>query len=454
MTVARRYEAFIIGGGAAGSEAAFRLAEAGIKVGLAERGELGGECNHYGCVPTKVMLRAAHRAFEAREADRFGVNGCSAEVDLAAVQARARSVIQEMSGEGAAPFERAGITVLPVEARIIGDSSVELADGTRFSCDRIILATGTRPEVPDIQGLADEPYWTNKEAVWAPTEVPSSLAIVGTGAIGTEFAQIFARFGAHVSMFEVAERFMPSEDADVGDVARTVLENEGVDVHVNTRLEHAVRDVKAWTLHWRGGEVRTQEVLVATGRQPVLDGHDLRSAGVELDADGKPILDETLRTTRSNIWVIGDATGELLFTHVATYEAQIVARDILGEPVQKDYRVVPRVTFSSPEIASVGLTEEAAREEGLEIASATARAEDVDRSIIDGDPTGLVKLIAARDTGEIVGGHVVMPNAGLMIHEICALMGSRMPVREASTLMHAYPTRSEAVGTALRELAT
>ena len=196
-----RFDVFVIGGGGTGSEVAFQLGRrSDLKVAIAERHRLGGECNLYGCVPTKVMLRSAKLAAQARDTDRFGVRvHGDVEVDLPAVRERARRIIDEQSGEGPAPFERIGIRVFMDEARLVGEHRVEMADGTPIEAERIVLATGTEATAPPISGLADGPYWTNREAIWTPERVPASLGVIGTGAIGIEFAQIYARFGAKVT---------------------------------------------------------------------------------------------------------------------------------------------------------------------------------------------------------------------------------------------------------------
>ncbi|MBI2237551.1 MAG: FAD-dependent oxidoreductase, partial [Actinobacteria bacterium] len=210
-----RFDVFVIGGGGTGSEIAFQLGEReGLKVGIAERDKLGGECNHYGCVPTKVMLRSAKIAALARDAGRFGVRIPEVHVDFRAVRRRARDVIDAQSGEGPKPFEDLGIRVLLEEARLVGPHEIEMADGTRLEADRIVLATGTEPTAPPIPGLEGAPYWTNKEAIWKPQDVPASLAVLGTGAIGIEFAQIYARFGATVTCIEVLPHILPNEDPE------------------------------------------------------------------------------------------------------------------------------------------------------------------------------------------------------------------------------------------------
>jgi pyruvate/2-oxoglutarate dehydrogenase complex dihydrolipoamide dehydrogenase (E3) component len=454
--VADRFDVFVIGGGGTGSEIAFRLARTTrLRVGLAERDKLGGECNHYGCVPTKVMLRSANIAAIGRDAARFGVRIPSVEVDIHAVRERARAIIASMSGEGAAPFERLGVKVFLQEARLIGEHRIELADGTQVTSDKIVLATGSRATAPPIPGLDDGPYWTNKEAIWTSSPAPSSLAVIGTGAVGIEFAQIFSRFGSRVTAIEALPQILPNEDEDAAASVAEALEAEGIVLCRDVTIESATHDGRMWSLSVDGSDpIRAEALIVATGREPVFDVHDLDAASVDLDESGRPLLTETLRTTNDAIWAAGDATGDLLFTHVGSYEAEIVVNDIRAEPLPRDYRVIPRVTFCDPEVASVGMTEAEARKKGREVGVGISRAVDNERAVIEGRTIGLVKVIADTQTGELLGGHIVGVEAGAMIHEIVALMAGRVPVAVGGSAVHAYPTMSESVKGALQDAAT
>jgi pyruvate/2-oxoglutarate dehydrogenase complex dihydrolipoamide dehydrogenase (E3) component len=450
-----RVDVFVIGGGGTGSEIAFRLGERGNRtVVLAERDKLGGECNHYGCVPTKVMLRSAKLAHDARTAAPFGVTIPQVEVDLRAIQERARDVVRSQSGEGAAPFERIGVRVLMQEARVVGPRRVELADGSQFEAGAIVLTTGTEATMPPIAGLDDGPVWTNKEAIWEPAEPPASLVVIGSGAIGTEFAQFYARVGSRVTVLEALPRGLPNEDEDASAAIVAALADEGIEIRTGVTIERASHKGSGWSIDLAGGyRLAADRVLVATGRRPVFDGHDLSAAGVELDDRGNPLLTETLRTTGDGIWAAGDATGELLFTHVGTYEAGLVVDDILERPRSRDYRVVPRVTFCDPEVASVGMTERQARDAGHEVVAASLPVTDNERAVIDGSRRGLVKLVADRTSGELLGGHIVGEDAGAMIHEVVAAMAGRTPARAIGDAIHAYPTLSESVKGAFELLA-
>jgi pyruvate/2-oxoglutarate dehydrogenase complex dihydrolipoamide dehydrogenase (E3) component len=450
-----RFDVFVIGGGATGSEIAFRLGRnGGLVVGLAERDKLGGECNLYGCVPTKVMLRSAKIAALARDADRFGVRVPAVDVDFLAIRDRARGIIEAQSGGGAKPFERLGVRVLMEEARVVGPHRIEMADGTEVEADRIVLATGSESVTPPIEGIEEGQYWTNKEAIWKPESVPRSIAILGTGAIGVEFAQIYARFGSSVTAIEVLPRILPNEDEDAAADLVSALEEEGIRLMPGTSCVRAEYHGRRWRLYLSNGEVlESVELLVAAGRRARFEPHDLDAAGIQLDDGGKPVLTDTMRTTNDHIWSAGDATGELLFTHVATYEADLVVDDILGKPRPRDYRVVPRVTFCDPEVASVGLTERQAREAGNDVRIAKVRMEDSERATIDGRTHGLVKLVADARTGELLGGHVVGEEAGAMIHEVAVAMAARTPAQVVGDAIHAYPTFPEVLKAAFQKLA-
>jgi pyruvate/2-oxoglutarate dehydrogenase complex dihydrolipoamide dehydrogenase (E3) component len=269
-----------------------------------------------------------------------------------------------------------------------------------------------------------------------------------------EFSQIYARFGSKVTVVEVLPHVLPLEDEEAAASLVPAFEAEGIRLMPAATVERAEHDGRGWQLALAGGvHLSADDVLVATGRRPVFDVHDLAAAGIELDARGRPVLTDTLRTTNPSVWAAGDATGDLLFTHVGSYEAELVVADILGRPRARDYRVVPRVTFCDPEVASVGLTERGAREAGHEVLIAVERFRDSERAQIEGRTHGLVKLVADARTRQLLGGHIVGEEAGAMIHEIVAVMSGGLPARVAGEAIHAYPTLSESVKGALLQLA-
>jgi pyruvate/2-oxoglutarate dehydrogenase complex dihydrolipoamide dehydrogenase (E3) component len=449
-----RVDVFVIGGGGTGSDVTYALAGAGMNVVMAEREALGGECAHFGCDPSKALLKAARVAAMARRAGEFGIRVGGVEVDFPAVMRRVRALIDEETSAGARPYEERGARVLLQEARLTGPHRVETTDGTVWGAGRVVLTTGSEAAAPGIDGLEDGGYWTNREAIWHGEEVPRSLAILGAGAIGVEFAQIYARFGSRVTVVEALDRVLPLEDRDSSAAIEMALGMEGIEFVTGAHCERVERTPGGgWRMAVAGAPaVSADRLLVATGRRPVLDGHDLTAAGVELDDRGRPLLTETLRTTSPSIWVGGDATGDQLFTHVGDYEASVIVADILGRPFPADYRVVPRVTFCEPEVASVGLTEEQAREAGGDVRAGLVPFADGSRSFLEGESAWHVKVVVDAE-GEVLGGHIVGEAAGELLGEIVATMAGRVPAAVVGNAIHPYPTRSQTVRAAMRKAA-
>jgi pyruvate/2-oxoglutarate dehydrogenase complex dihydrolipoamide dehydrogenase (E3) component len=449
-----RVDVFVIGGGGTGSDVTYALSGAGMNVVMAEREVLGGECANFGCDPSKAMLKAARVAATTRRAGEFGIRVRDVEVDFHAVMRRVRALIDEETSAGARPYEERGARVLLQEARLTGPHRVETADGTVWEAERIVLTTGSEASAPEVPGLEQGGYWTNREAIWHGEGVPESLAILGAGAIGVEFAQIYARFGSRVTVIETLDRVLPVEDRDSSAAIEMALRLEGIEFLTGVRCRRADRSAGGWRLAVAGvPAISADRLLVATGRRPVLDGHDLAAAGVELDEEGRPRLTDTLRTTAAHIWVGGDATGDQLFTHVGDYEAGVIVADILGHPFPADYRVVPRVTFCEPEVASVGLTEDQANEAGGVVRVGTVPFADGSRSFLEGESAWHVKVVADAESGEVLGGHIVGEAAGELLGEIVAAMSGRVPASVVGEAMHPYPTRSQTVRAAMRKAA-
>ena len=318
------------------------------------------------------------------------------------------------------------------EARLVGPHRVEMADGTQIEADRIVLATGTESSTPPIEGIETGPYWTNREAIWKPEAVPASLAVIGTGAIGIEFAQIYARFGADVTAIEVLPQILPNEDEDAAASLVPAFEEEGIRLLPGVTIARAEYHGRRWRLDLSDGKpVEARELLVAAGRRPSFDAHDLGAAGVELDGQDRPVLTETLRTTADHIWAAGDATGELLFTHVGTYEAGLV---------------VDERSLSSNRTFAVRTSCPASR------ACRSVSPTLATSGVIEGRTHGLVKLVADAQTGELLGGHIVGEQADAMIHEVVAVMAGRISAPVVGEAIHAYPTLSEAVKGAFAKL--
>lgn len=451
------YDLIVIGAGGAGSTAASEAAQRGARVALIERWKVGGTCLNAGCDPTKTMVRSAEVFHLARHASRFGIEIEGARDNWPAVMRRVERVIDTIrGGDGDQNIRNAGIALYKASARFLESNLLEV-NGTTLRGDKVIIASGARNTVPSIAGLAEAGFITNVEAVALP-RLPRSLAIIGCGAVGVEFAQIFARFGVEVTIFGSRQHLLPREDAELAEALHAVLEREGVRVLTPAHVRRVEVDgpEKVLSACWHGEAVkaRGEEVLVATGRRPVVSDLGLEAAGIAYTADGIEV-DNQLRTSAPDIWAVGDVTGIQPYTHVADYQARIAEHNALsGMPARTaDYRAIPHVTFTDPELGRVGLTEAEARAAGYDVNCATVRMRDLARAITAGETEGMVKLVADRATGHILGGHVLAARAGELLPEIALAMRMRLPVSAIAETVHAYPTLAEGVFWAAFELA-
>lgn len=453
------YDLAVIGAGGAGSTVAFEAVNRGVKVALIERWKVGGTCLNVGCDPTKTLVRSAEIAHLARHAGRFGIDVADVSVDWPAVMARVRRVIDTIrGGDGDKNVRDAGIALYKHHARFRGPKELELDDGRIVRAEKIVIATGARERPAEIDGLDRVGYITNVEAVELPS-LPESLVIIGGGVIAVEFAQIFARFGVRVTLIGSRDHLLPKEEPALSEALRAVLEREGVRVETGVRVTRAAVDgdekIVSGERDGEGVTVRAREIMLAAGRVPTVADLDLERAGVGYDADDGITVDEQMRTAAPNVWAVGDVTNSYPFTHVADYQARIAEHNALSgkPPLLADYRVVPWATFTDPELARVGMTEEEATDAGHDVATVTVRMKDLARAITNGETDGMVKLVADRATGQILGGHVLAARGGELIAEIALAMRMRIPVREIAETIHAYPTLSEGVFWAAFELA-
>lgn len=424
---------------------------------LAEAMHFGGTCTNHGCVPTKALVRTAKLVHESRQAMRFGVMGAPGEVEWRRAIGRAFQVRDHMLRYGATPFREGGIEVrFPCRAVITGEHRVRLGEGDdaeEVEAGAVLIAAGLDPSVPPIPGLRESGYMDN-EKVLELQDLPNRLAVIGSGPIGSEFAQIFARFGVQVTLLEAAERLLPPEEPEAAEALLAAFEDEGIEVRAGvkmTSVEPAPNG--AHRIYFESdASIEADEILVATGR--VLDGESLglNAGGVEWTPRGVKV-DSHLRTTAPWVWAAGDVVGNQLFTHVASEMGQVAARNALrGGDGEVDLTVVPRVTFTDPEVASVGITEKQAREAGHDVRIGFARVADAEKAEIDGQRFGHVKVVADA-SGKLLGCQVVAETAGDMIHEAAVMMAGGVPVGVAARMMHAYPTLSELMRSAFSEAA-
>lgn len=447
----------VIGAGAAGLVGTLIAASARAKVTLVESGKMGGDCLNYGCVPSKALIRSARSANELRNGERYGLHGVAGSVAFPAVMRRIGEVIARIAPNDSAERYRAlGAEVLQGRATIRTPWTVDivLADGSHRSLTSrsILIATGAEPIVPPLPGIEQSGYVTS-DTLWEEfarhEHAPRRLLVLGGGAIGCELAQAFARLGSRVTVIEVASRLLGREDPEIGERVRVALEADGVQVLVGCRVSAVECSGDGKTaLVDRGGRperIEFDELLCALGRKPRLGGLGLEALGVAVEP--RLEIDARLRTTYPNIYVAGDVTGRHQFTHVAGHQAWCATANALFRPFYRpkaDDRLVPRVTFIEPEIASVGLTEVEAQRTGVPYDTTRLALSELDRAVIDGAEDGFVKVLTIPGRDRILGVAIVAPHAGELLAEFTLAMKNGLGLRRILGTIHAYPTWSEA----------
>ncbi|MGQ0816009.1 MAG: dihydrolipoyl dehydrogenase family protein [Gemmatimonadota bacterium] len=444
--MAADYDLIAIGGGAAGLVTAAGASGLGARVALAERHRMGGECLWTGCVPSKALLACARAAADARAAGRYGVETGTIEIDFTRVLQHVRAAQHAIEpNDSPERFRGLGVDVLLGEARFAGERTLRVA-GRTITARHVVIATGSRPVIPDIRGLAEVPFYTN-ETIFDIETMPASLVVLGGGAVGVELAHAFALLGSRVTLLEAAPRILPNDDQELTALLARELEAAGISLQLGVKVERVEKSAVGVRVQAAGQFFGGAALLVATGRESVLDSLDLAVGGVELEGEGKQlVLDNKLRTTAKHVWAAGDVTGAPRFTHVADYQARTVLRNALFPlATAVDYDVVPRVTYTIPELASVGLTYEAAiKRHGKDVRTFTRRFDQLDRAIADGHTTGMVKIVTGAK-GRILGGHVLGHHASSIIAEITLAMKSGIALAQLASVLHAYPTYAEAV---------
>ena len=454
--IEQEFDVAVLGAGSAGPKAARTAAKLGARVVLFEEALIGGECLHTGCVPSKSLIHSATLWDRMRRAPEFGLPAYDGPpADFGAVLRHARQTIEEVGGGDAIEsFKRQGITTVCERVHFVDPNTVETGKtGARYRASQFILCTGSLPAVPPIEGLEEAGYDTNR-TVFDWTSLPRRVVILGGGAIGCELGQVFRRFGAEVTILHNGARILARDDADTALVLQDRLTMEGVRIVTEAHVEKVLRHGDERVLLMRGGEeIRCDAILVAAGRRSNVAGMDLAVAGVHCEDGGRLKTDAHLRTNAPHVWAAGDVASEYKFTHVASYEGAIAATNAVsvlrGEApcCPADYRIIPRVTYTDPEVASVGLTPAIARlshpAEALDVARFPFA--HLDKAIITGETVGFVQLVSLKSDGTILGGQIVGAQAGGLINEVCLAMHARMPVVEIALTMHAYPTLPEAI---------
>lgn len=431
----------IIGAGAGGLSVAAGAAQLGRKVVLIEKGEMGGDCLNFGCVPSKALIAAASRAHAMREGDAFGVKCAGPEVDFAAVMDHVRSVIAEIAPHDSQErFEGLGVIVIRSQGAFTGYRTVKAGDA-EITAKHFVIATGSSPIIPPIEGLTGVSYLTN-ETIFSVRTLPDHLIVIGGGAIGVELAQAYRRLGAKATIVEAAT-LLGREDAEAVDIIRTQLKSEGVDILENTKVLRAAQSGAVISLSLDNGALlEGSHLLIAAGRRSDFSGLGLDRAGIDTQA-GKLKLDARLRTTNRRVYAIGDAAGGLQFTHVAGDHASTLVRNILFKtPAKRRDALAPRVVYTSPEIASVGLSETEAMNAGQKFSIARWSLKDNDRARAERDTQGFIKAIVGGN-GRILGATIVSEGAGDLISPWALAVANRLKISAFTNMIAPYPTRSE-----------
>jgi len=438
--------------GPGGESLAGQLAEAGLSVLGIEKELVGGECPYWGCIPSKMLIRAADLLAEARRIP--GMAGeASVTPDWSPVARRVREATDNWDDAVAVErFERKGGHFVRGPGRIVGPGKVSVAE-TSFEASRgIVIATGTSPTIPPIPGVADVAYWTNREAIEAD-RLPASLTVLGGGAVGLELAQVFGRFGVKVTVVEALPHLLPMEEPEAGETLAEVLVAEGIEVHVGAKATSVEKDGEDIAVSLEGGLRLTGErVLVATGRRANLDGLGLKAVGIDGSQRWIPV-DAHLRAA-PGVWAIGDLTGHGAFTHVAVYQAGIAAADILGKDGPgAEYIAVPRVTFTDPEVGSVGLSESQAQKKGMQVRTGLTQVPTTARGWIHGPGNdGFIKLVEDADRGVLVGATLVGPRGGEVLSMLSLAVHAEVSTQRLQQMVYAYPTLYRGIEDALRPL--
>ena len=445
MTDALTPDLCVIGAGSAGLSVAAGASRMGARVVLIEKGRMGGDCLNTGCVPSKALLAAAHAAAAVRGARRFGIDAGAPAVDFAAVHRHVHGVIEAIApNDSVERFEGLGVTVLRVPARFTAPDEVRAGDAV-VRARRFVVATGSAPLVPPVPGIEQVPYLTN-ETVFDATACPAHLLVIGAGPIGVELAQAHRRLGAAVTMVEMA-RALPRDDPECARFALEALTAEGVVLHEQARVTavEATAGGVALTVEGEGGRQRLEgsHLLVAAGRRPSVDGRELEAAGIAYDRRGIQV-DAGLRTTNRKVFAIGDVAGPYQFTHMASYQAGIVIRRALFRlPAKVDYRAVPWVTYTDPEVAQVGLTESEARARHGEVRVVRWPLADNDRAQAEARTDGLIKVMTTC-RGRVLGVSIAGAHAGELVLPWGLAIARRLGIGAVASLIAPYPTLSEA----------
>ena len=441
--MSEEFDVICIGAGPAGEALGVELKHSGLSLAVIEKSLVGGECAYFGCMPSKTLLRSAETLAEARRARVLAASRVEFTVDYPKIHERTSWMARDLNDSSAAKaFTDAGHTLIRGSARLEGPRRVTV-DGRELNARKaVVIASGTAPVVPKIPGIEGVDAWTNREAVLAK-DLPDRLVVIGAGAVGVELGQAFQRYGTAVHIFESADRLLAAEEPEAGRYVQDRLVGEGMEVSCSTTIDRIDAALGEIHVHTKDGmEVRCDRLLAATGRTPNLDGFDLAAAGVQTTKRGYVKVDPETLEAAEGIYAVGDINGLGGFTHLSHYHGTVVGRRLRGEDIRANHSAVPRVTFTDPEVGSVGMTEAQAKKSDVKVVVSSAEVENAARGVIHGGPGGPIKVVVDADRKVIIGATCVGPRSGEILSEFTLAIRAELPLPVLSDTLHAFPTFS------------
>ncbi|HEY2954110.1 MAG TPA: dihydrolipoyl dehydrogenase [Candidatus Eisenbacteria bacterium] len=455
MPEPRHFQLVVIGTGPGGYVAAIRAAQLGLKTAVVEKDELGGTCLNWGCIPTKSWIMTAHLFEQIRRAKEFGIDVGEPRVNWPVLVERKNKVVKQLTGGVKTLLSGRGVEIVKGAARLTSPNRIAVSGATgtvELAGDSVMIATGAEATLPPGFRLDGERVITSQEAL-ALSKQPKRIAILGGGVVGTEFACFFAAIGTEVTLIEMLPRLVPAEDDEIAAALEREMKKQKIAIHLGTRVE-GMKDGEGGSITLAlagGGSVTVDTVLVATGRRPHSSDLGLESLGVARGDRGKIVVNDRLQTSVRGVYAIGDVTDIRQLAHFASAQGKAAAEVIAGHPAQTNWRAVPAATFTSPEIASVGLTEREARAGGRELKIGRFPFRAHGRNIADGETAGFVKIIADAGTGQLLGAHILGAKASELIHECSLAIAADLDASALAQAIHAHPTMSEAIGEAAED---
>jgi dihydrolipoyl dehydrogenase len=442
------YDCIVIGSGPGGYVTAIRASQLGMRTAVIERDIIGGRCLNYACIPAKAVLRVADIISEIDESSDFGITVPERTIDFAAVGERRRKVVKTLTGGVGGLMKKNKVDVIEGVGSLTQDGKVVVGDD-ELTAGTIVLATGSVPK--PVPGTTFGGRVIGTEEAWALEELPASLAVIGAGASGAEIASAYGRMGTQVKLFEALDRVLPTEDADISKVAGRALAKQNIEVNTGTLVENVESGDATVRFGYGDQQGEADWLVIAAGRGPDIEALGLDAAGVELDDDGLVAVDGRMRTSREGVYAIGDIVKGPALAHKSSDEGIIAVEDAAGlETHALEYADIPRATFCAPNVASFGLTEEQAREQGLDVVVGKLQYGAVGAGTVYGDRSGVIKIVGDKKYGELVGGHIVGAKAVDLIQELVNAKALEGGYSEVARIVHGHPTFSEAVMEAAR----